>query len=102
MLSSGSAQNGCSMLVVWSPYATVMTILPTSVMPTWAAVCSAIGPWIAHCAPPDGTKKLMRHAAKNDMSGIVCAVPAVAKNRAMVSTRPDDSIMAMMPPKSGN
>ena len=52
---SGKAQKGCSILVIWSPYARAIIDLGIET-PSLVADSIIIGPWIAHCPPPLGTK----------------------------------------------
>ncbi len=62
--SKGSAQNGWSMLVSWSPYATAMIIFD-GLTPASRADCIAMGPCTPHWPPPEGMKKLITPAEMN-------------------------------------
>ena len=52
------------MLVHWSPQATIIADRTGSI-PIILAASMVIGPWAAHCPPPDGMNTLMIPAAQN-------------------------------------
>ena len=78
-----------------------MIILPGA-MPASRPAWRAIGPWMPHCPPPEGTKRFTTPAATNDSNGIVVSLPTLTRPSDSLPTSPETTIIAMMPAYSGN
>ena len=95
MASTGSTQNGCSILATCSPYATPIAVMAWSA-PSEEGAGAITGPCTTQCPPPEGTNMLMIIEEIKDQNGRVAADEKATKPLASTSLSP---LLVMMPIK---
>ena len=98
MPSAGRAQKGWIMLVQASPHAMASPIF-SGPMPRAAPAGIMIGPWTAHCPPPEGTKILTNPAERKENRGKVRSVEMCTKacDTALASDTPSAFVPIIRP-----
>lgn len=85
--NNGIAQNGCIILVSWSPSISIITAVFGDI-PSSLVVSSSIGPCATHCPPPDGIKMFTIPVIRIPMNGHVSGVAKLAVNSFITVVRP--------------
>src|SRR5437868_6361968 len=93
---AGRIQNGCTRSFQALPSMTDMEVWAMEAPIAFAASIMN-GPWITQCPPPDGAKKLMVKELTSPQNGNVVGVAMSMNTCAIVLTRPDEAMIAMMP-----
>ena len=65
--------------------------------PSSIAACIAIGPWTAHCPPPEGINKFRSAPLKKEEIGSVCAVEISTKRLTTLCASPVVAIIPAIP-----
>src|SRR3954453_12971523 len=94
--SAGRIQNGWTRSFQALPSITDMAVCGTEAPSVFAASIMN-GPWTTQWPPPEGAKKLITNELTKPQNGRVSGVEMLVNTPAMVTTRPEAAMMAMIP-----
>src|SRR3954471_17287362 len=94
--SAGRIQNGWTRQFQALPSITDMEVWAVEA-PRALAASIMNGPWTTQWPPPEGAKKLITNELTRPQNGRVSGVEMLVNSPAMVTTRPEAAMMAMIP-----